>query len=111
MSIHKGGLAIHGGIIVGILTWAVAHHKKIPFPAMLDLCVFGLFLGQIAGRWGNFMNVEAYGSPTTLPWRMGSKAGQYIEVHPTFLLRVCRRNLIGFRLCWPWLLNREFLLV
>ena len=44
LSIHKGGLAIYGGIIVGILiTWAVAHHKKIPFPAMLDLCVFGLF--------------------------------------------------------------------
>ena len=66
LSIHKGGLAIYGGIIVGILiTWAVAHHKKIPFPAMLDLCVFGLFLGQIAGRWGNFINGEAYGHITT----------------------------------------------
>ena len=108
LSIHKGGLAIYGGIIVGILiTWAVAHHKKIPFPAMLDLCVFGLFLGQIAGRWGNFMNVEAYGSPTTLPWRMGIEAaGQYIEVHPTFLYESVW-NLIGFCLL-AWLRTGEF---
>jgi len=38
------------------------------------------------GRWGNFVNIEAYGSETTLPWRMGIyKFGEYLEVHPTFL--------------------------
>ncbi len=42
--------------------------------------------GQSLGRWGNFINVEAYGTKTNLPWRMGIiEAGKYIEVHPTFL--------------------------
>ena len=42
--------------------------------------------GQVIGRWGNFVNVEAYGTETTLPWRMGIyELGQYVEVHPTFL--------------------------
>lgn len=42
--------------------------------------------GQAIGRWGNFINVEAYGTKTSLPWRMGIvEAGKYIEVHPTFL--------------------------
>lgn len=42
--------------------------------------------GQAIGRWGNFINVEAYGIETSLPWRMGIiEAGNYIEVHPTFL--------------------------
>ena len=61
-------------------------YKKIPFPALADVCAFGLLIGQIAGRWGNFMNVEAYGGPTDLPWRMGIEVGgEYMEVHPTFL--------------------------
>lgn len=102
LSIHNGGLAIYGGIIAGVLiAWAVARHKKIPFPALADVCAFGLLIGQIAGRWGNFMNVEAYGGPTDLPWRMGiEKAGEYLEVHPTFLYESLW-NLIGFcLLCW-----------
>ena len=101
-SIHSGGLAIYGGIIAGVLiAWAVARYKKIPFPALADVCVFGLLIGQIAGRWGNFMNVEAYGGLTDLPWRMGiEKAGEYLEVHPTFLYESLW-NLIGFcLLCW-----------
>ena len=82
-------------------SWAVARYKKIPFPALADVCAFGLLIGQIAGRWGNFMNVEAYGGPTDLPWRMGiEKAGEYLEVHPTFLYESLW-NLIGFcLLCW-----------
>ena len=44
-----------------------------------------LSLGQAIGRWGNFVNVEAYGAKTSLPWRMGIiENNQYIEVHPTF---------------------------
>ena len=42
--------------------------------------------GQAIGRWGNFVNIEAYGSQTQLPWRMGVyEFGEYVEVHPTFL--------------------------
>lgn len=45
-----------------------------------------LALGQAIGRWGNFVNVEAYGTETTMPWRMGIyELGKYVEVHPTFL--------------------------
>ena len=102
LDVHRGGLAIYGGIIAGVLiAWAVARYKKIPFPALADVCAFGLLIGQIAGRWGNFMNVEAYGGPTDLPWRMGiEKAGEYLEVHPTFLYESLW-NLVGFcLLCW-----------
>ena len=45
-----------------------------------------LALGQAIGRWGNFINIEAYGTETTLPWRMGIyELGKYVEVHPIFL--------------------------
>lgn len=53
---------------------------------MADLSVMGLFIGQIMGRWGNFVNQEAYGGACDLPWRMGLIVdGQLITVHPTFL--------------------------
>ena len=87
-AIRDGGLAIYGGIIVGVIVIiGVSRHKKIPIPAMLDLAVFGLFIGQILGRWGNFMNREAFGAETEIFCRMGLTApdGSTIFVHPTFL--------------------------
>ena len=87
-AVREGGLAIYGGIIAGVLTTVlVCRHKKIPIPAMLDLCVFGLLIGQILGRWGNFMNREAFGAETESFLRMGLTApdGTAIFVHPTFL--------------------------
>ncbi|MEG2000323.1 MAG: prolipoprotein diacylglyceryl transferase [Evtepia sp.] len=89
--IHNGGIAIYGAIIAAAITcYLVTRYKKLPFFAMADLCVFGLLIGQLVGRWGNFINVEAYGRETSLPWRMGiydivNGAKQYLEVHPTFL--------------------------
>ncbi len=74
-----GGLAIYGGIIAAVLGLLVfCRMKKINFLAFADLGVHGLLIGQCIGRWGNFMNVEAYGSVTTVPWRMCSEsiAGQ-----------------------------------
>ena len=87
LNIHQGGLAIYGGIIVGSLTaFLVAKYKKISFAALLDLTAYGLLIGQAVGRWGNFVNAEAHGGATALPWRMGLEtAGGYMEVHPTFL--------------------------
>ena len=68
IAIWDGGLAIYGGVIGGILTClVVCKHKKLPFLAMADLSVMGLFIGQIMGRWGNFVNQEAYGNPVTDP--------------------------------------------
>ena len=87
-AIREGGLAIYGGVIAGILTVALlCRHKKIKLTAMLDLLVFGLLIGQIVGRWGNFMNREAFGGETDSFLRMGLTAqdGMTIYVHPTFL--------------------------
>ncbi len=89
--IWDGGLAIYGGIIAAVLTLLVfCKVRKIKFLAFADLGVFGLLIGQLVGRWGNFVNIEAHGGPTDLPWRMGiyelvDGTMQYVEVHPTFL--------------------------
>ena len=66
-----GGLAIYGAIISSVIVLLIfCRVKKLSFLAYADLGVHGLFIGQLIGRWGNFMNVEAFGSATTLPWRM-----------------------------------------
>ena len=66
-----GGLAIYGAIISSVIVLLIfCKVQKVSFLAFADLGVHGLFIGQLIGRWGNFMNVEAFGSTTTLPWRM-----------------------------------------
>ena len=94
INIRGGGLAIYGGIIAGVITGFVAARvKKIRFPVLLDVAAPAVLVGQILGRWGNFFNVEAFGSETSLPWRMGihttdGVAGEWMSeifVHPTFL--------------------------
>ncbi|MCR5576423.1 MAG: prolipoprotein diacylglyceryl transferase [Oscillospiraceae bacterium] len=87
-AVWNGGLAIYGGVIAGILAVAlVCRRKKIPFFAMLDDLTYGLLVGQIIGRWGNFMNREAFGAETDIFCRMGLTApdGTTVYVHPTFL--------------------------
>lgn len=85
--VNSGGLAIYGGIIGGALTcYIYCRQKKIDILNLLDYIIPYLALGQAIGRWGNFFNVEAYGTQTTSFLRMGIiENGQYIEVHPTFL--------------------------
>lgn len=101
--IWDGGLAIYGAVIMAILVALVfCKRRNIRFFSLADLGVFGLFIGQSVGRWGNFVNVEAYGSLTSLPWRMGiydtvDGVYQYMEVHPTFLYESLW-NLAGFLL-------------
>lgn len=65
--VWEGGLAIHGGIIAGIL-WTIfyTHKYKVNFFRMTDIMVVSLIIGQAIGRWGNFFNQEAYGPITTL---------------------------------------------
>ena len=97
IAIWDGGIAIYGAIIgafsVGILYCRL---KKVSVGAMADLVVMGFLVGQSVGRWGNFMNREAFGGETTLPWRMRllMENGQYAEVHPTFLYESLW-NLVG----------------
>jgi phosphatidylglycerol:prolipoprotein diacylglycerol transferase len=87
--IWKGGLGIYGGIIGGLLGGGLmAKHRKLSVPAVLDLASLGLLIGQCIGRWGNFVNQEAFGTATDLPWRMSSEATASISatgVHPCFL--------------------------
>ena len=96
-AVWEGGLAIYGGILAGVLVIvAVCRYKKIPIAAMLDLAVFGVLIGQILGRWGNFMNREAFGAETEVFCRMQLTApdGSSVCVHPTFLYESLW-NLIG----------------
>lgn len=85
--LREGGLAIYGAIIGGIITaYIYCKVKRISLLDMLDYLAPYLAMGQAIGRWGNFINIEAYGNETLLPWRMGITVnGIYKEVHPTFL--------------------------
>ncbi|MCQ2770612.1 MAG: prolipoprotein diacylglyceryl transferase [Clostridia bacterium] len=100
--IWEGGLAIYGGIIFGVLAvLCVSHFKKQSVFTLLDLIVPGVMIAQTCGRWGNFMNGEAFGSATDIFIRMGLKnyrTGYVMTyVHPTFLYESLW-NLIGFTL-------------
>ncbi|MBQ7580703.1 MAG: prolipoprotein diacylglyceryl transferase [Clostridia bacterium] len=85
--IWEGGLAIYGGIIGGILAaYITCRIDKLNFRNLLDLIGMSLLIGQGIGRWGNFMNQEAFGTNTDLPWGMWSeKIADYISQNqPTF---------------------------
>lgn len=86
-SIKDGGIAIYGAIITaGIYLWYFCKKKKLNIWNIGDFIVPYLALGQSIGRWANFINVEAYGEETNLPWKMGIlENGTWNYVHPTFL--------------------------
>ena len=85
-AIHEGGLAIYGGIIGALLGGlGVAKIQKMKFMPILDITMVGFLIGQGLGRWGNFFNQEAYGTPTDLPWGMMSEGTLGETVHPCFL--------------------------
>jgi phosphatidylglycerol:prolipoprotein diacylglycerol transferase len=91
--IWEGGLAIHGGLIGGAIALIIfSKWKRISFWQFADIISPALVLGQALGRFGNFMNGDAYGTPTDLPWGIifpsSSPAGTaYREtpIHPTML--------------------------
>ena len=97
--IWNGGLAIYGGVIgaaLGVVLFAKM--KKVSLPAVLDLVAVSFLIGQFIGRWGNFMNREAFGSETTSFLRMGlyntlTQSWEYH--HPTFLYESLW-NALGF---------------
>lgn len=83
INIRQGGLAIHGGVIGGVIAGLIyARVKNIGFWQLADIITPSLILGQAIGRWGNFVNQEAHGGPTDLPWGIMVDG---IKVHPTFL--------------------------
>jgi phosphatidylglycerol:prolipoprotein diacylglycerol transferase len=81
--IWHGGLAIHGGLIFGIFVgYIYTKIKRIDFLSWVDVVAPGIAIAQSIGRWGNFINKEAYGYATNLPWAI------YVDGayrHPTFL--------------------------
>ena len=90
--IWKGGLAFYGALIGGIFSvWIFCRWKKLPLGPLLDLGCMGLLIGQAIGRWGNFINREAFGTSANIaewPLRMGLTdpiTGATTYVHPTFL--------------------------
>ena len=107
--IWDGGLAIYGAIIAAFLTvYAVSRRKKFSYLALMDDVVMGMLIGQTLGRWGNFMNREAFGAVTDVPWRMRlwATTGEFYDVHPTFLYESLW-NLVGFLLIWLVLTKRR----
>lgn len=115
LRITDGGIAIYGAVLMCVFTlWLFCRWRKISFLAFADLGALGLFIGQLVGRWGNFMNVEAYGGLTDAPWRMCAQSiatsmlsqgyatqEQYqqildgtLGVHPTFFYESAW-NLVG----------------
>lgn len=98
LNIRSGGLAIHGAIIAAIIVALIyTKKKKINFWTMADISAPSLILAQSIGRWGNYVNQEAHGGPTDLPWGIMVDG---VKVHPTFLYESLWNLLVFFFLIW-----------
>lgn len=104
LAFREGGLAIYGGVIGALMSTAIyAKVKKMNFFVLTDTAIAGLAIGQAIGRWGNFMNMEAFGGYTNNFFAMAIRTAkakyvpesvlakavtidgiEYIQVHPTF---------------------------
>lgn len=103
-ALRDGGLAIYGGIIAGIIVGIIwCRSKRIRVFAVADLTAFGLLIGQSVGRWGNFINREAFGAQTEIFCRMGLTVPGFetLYVHPTFLYESLW-NLLGLIVLHIW---------
>lgn len=127
LDIRDGGIAIYGAVIGAFLFGGLAcKWRKVPILPMFDLASIGFLLGQAVGRWGNFVNQEAFGTNTTAPWGMisprttaylasvqeklaaeGVMVDPSMPVHPTFLYESiwC---FIGFVALAVYLKRRKF---
>ncbi|MGG0643375.1 prolipoprotein diacylglyceryl transferase [Sporosarcina gallistercoris] len=104
IKIWEGGIAIHGALIGAIITAVIFTRKRgVSFWKVADITAPGLLIGQIIGRWGNFMNQEAHGGPVSqsflenniIPdWIMNQMTIEGVTYHPTFLYE-SMWNLVG----------------
>lgn len=93
LNLRQGGLSIHGMILAGIIgLFIFSKIYKIKFSQLADVFMCGSILAQSIGRWGNFFNSEAFGTPTDLPWKLyispSHRPVEYLNFeyfHPTFL--------------------------
>mgnify|MGYP000757846950 CR=1 FL=1 len=126
VDIRKGGIAIYGAVIGAFVFGGLAAKwRKVPLLPLFDLVSLGFLIGQGIGRWGNFVNQEAFGTNTTLPWGMYSEGTRSylmgstvtvqngvtidpnLPVHPTFLYESiwC---FVGFFLLFRYIKKRKF---
>lgn len=119
INIRTGGLTIHGAIVAGaLIVWLYVRRQQGSAWQWFDCIVPALALGQAIGRWGNWANQEAFGTPTDLPWavtiaenRRPAGYEEFATYHPTFLYE----SLFSITLCtvlvmlllnqdrWPWM--------
>ncbi len=103
IAIWHGGIAIHGALIGAFLaTFIYTRRHKLDWLLWMDLMIPSMLLGQAIGRWGNYMNQEAFGTPTDLPWaifiepaRRPLEFAASTHFHPTFFYESVW-NLVGF---------------
>ena len=127
INLREGGLAFYGGVIGGIVgALLVARWRGIRRLPLLDLLASGLLIGLSIGRWGNFVNIEAFGSNTTAPWGMispvttnflyaqqetlaalGVSVDPHLPVHPTFFYEFLW-GVLGFLLISLYIKRRKF---
>lgn len=106
LNFREGGLAIHGGVLGGVLAaYVYVRYRRVNFWQWADIAAPSLILAQAIGRWGNYFNQEAYGIPTRLPWAMFI-AGEFR--HPAFLYESLW-NLGVFALLMWVLQRRQFI--
>lgn len=103
-NLREGGIAIYGAVIACVIAvYFYLKYKKQNVLKLFDICVIGLLIGQAIGRWGNFVNVEAYGSETNSFLKMmieDLKTGEIIFVHPTFLYESLWNICVAFLLMY-----------
>jgi phosphatidylglycerol:prolipoprotein diacylglycerol transferase len=108
IAVWEGGLAMHGGLIVGPLVGIfLARRLRLPILRCLDVIAPSMVLGQAIGRWGNFFNEEAFGRPTDVPWKLyispGHRPPEFRNdefFHPTFLYESLWDVLVFVVLVW-----------
>ncbi len=110
-NIRGGGIAIYGAVIgAALVVYTYCRIKKLSIGKCLDVLAIGLLIGQAVGRWGNFVNGEAFGATTELPWAMtiaqdGRKVAEM--VHPTFFYESLW-NMLGVVILWLYRKQKKF---
>ena len=126
LAVWNGGLGVPGAVAGGLLgLYLYTRRGKLGFLEWADIAAPGLALGQAIGRWGNLVNQELYGAPTTLPWAISIDAAHRVpgftdpllKFHPLFLyesignLLICLALLYIARRYMDWLKAGDLILI
>ncbi len=125
LDVRQGGLGLPGAVAGGLLgLFLFARRNKLNFAYWVDIAAPGLALGQAIGRWGNYVNQELYGAPTTLPWGLNITVVRpepftdpALRFHPLFLyesignLLICLALLYIARRYINWLKGGDLMLI